>query len=644
MTDRLPWLARLLLLFVLLLPSIAAEAQASLSVETKGAALRGRALHLDVILESERPETVTVVVDGRTVQDLDLEPGSNEVTLPAPSAAASYQLELRSDDLATTTRIRTIPGWLSIAPPLLAILLALIFRDVLISLFLGVFLGAWILQNWNPFRAFASSIESFIVPALANPDHASILVFSTLLGGMVGLISKSGGTRGIVERIRKWATSPERGQVATWLMGIVIFFDDYANTLIVGSTMRPLTDRLRISREKLAYIVDSTAAPVVTIVPISTWIGFEIGLLAAAFSSVGITTDAYAAFLASIPYRFYPILALMLVLVIAASGRDFGPMLRAERRARSTGEVLGEGAVPLANLAGSELAPPDGVPYRAVNAVVPILTVIVITFAGLFITGSGGIERAEFASTGEWLRAVFSDADSYAALLWASLAGVTIALLLPITQRLMPLRELMSGLVGGFKAMLLALVVLVLAWSIGGVTEQLHTADYVVGLTEGILSPHWIGVIVFVTAALIAFATGTSWGTMAILMPLVVPVAHGIAISAGHAPGSTIYNAALMGGISSVLAGSVWGDHCSPISDTTILSSMATGCDHIEHVRTQLPYAIGIGVLGLLIGEIPAGYGMSPWISILAGAVVIVAGVLWLGRRADAVEAPQPQS
>jgi Na+/H+ antiporter NhaC len=643
MIDRLSRFARLLLFSVLLLPTIAAEAQASLSVETKGAALRGRALHLEVVLESERPETVAVVVDGRQVQELDLEPGSNEVTLPAPSAASSYQLEIRSADLAATTRIRTIPGWLSIAPPLLAILLALIFRDVLISLFLGVFLGAWILQDWNPFRAFSSSIESFIVPALANPDHASILVFSTLLGGMVGLISKSGGTRGIVERIRKWATSPERGQVATWVMGIFIFFDDYANTLIVGSTMRPLTDRLRISREKLAYIVDSTAAPVVTIVPISTWIGFEIGLLAAAFSSVGITTDAYAAFLASIPYRFYPILALILVLMVAASGRDFGPMLRAERRARSTGEVLGEGAVPLANLAGAELTPPEGVPHRAVNAVVPILTVIAITFAGLFITGSAGIERAEFASTGDWLRAVFSDADSYAALLWASLAGVTIALLLPITQRLMPLRELMSGMVGGFKAMLLALVVLVLAWSIGGVTEQLHTAEYVVGLTEGVLSPHWIGVLVFITAALIAFATGTSWGTMAILMPLVVPVAHGIAISAGHAPGSTIYNAALMGAISSVLAGSVWGDHCSPISDTTILSSMATGCDHIEHVRTQLPYAIGIGILGLLIGEIPAGYGMSPWISILAGAVVIVAGVLWLGRRADAVEAPLPQ-
>ncbi|MBW3670981.1 MAG: Na+/H+ antiporter NhaC family protein [Acidobacteria bacterium] len=536
--------------------------------------------------------------------------------------------------------IETIPGWLSITPPLLAIVLALVFRDVLMSLFLGVFLGAWILEAWKPFPAFSSTIGDYIVPALADTDHASILVFSTLLGGMVGLISKSGGSLGIVARIRGWATSPERGQVSTWLMGLFIFFDDYANSLIVGSTMRPITDKLRVSREKLAYIVDSTAAPVSSIFPISTWIGFEVGLIAAAFASVGITMDAYGAFIASIPYRFYPLFALLTVFVIAASGKDFGPMLRAEQRARATGKVQDDDAVPLADPTGDSLAPPADIPHRAINAILPIITVIVVTILGLYITGSSGVERAAFDSSGAWLQAVFSEANSYAALLWASMSGVIVALLLPAAQRLMPLRELMSGMVEGFKAMLLALIVLVLAWSIGAITESLHTADYVVGMTEGILSPHWVGVLVFVMSALIAFATGTSWGTMAILMPLVVPVAHGIATSAGYAPGSSIYVGALLGAISSVLAGSVWGDHCSPISDTTILSSMATGCDHIAHVRTQLPYALGVGVLGMAVGDIPTGYGLSPWISLLVGSIVIVGGVLWLGKRSDEQVAP----
>ncbi|MDX1582570.1 MAG: Na+/H+ antiporter NhaC family protein, partial [Thermoanaerobaculia bacterium] len=525
-----------------------------------------------------------------------------------------------------------------ITPPLVAIVLALVFRDVLLSLFLGVFLGALIIVEWNPFLAFSSTIGDYIVPALADADHAAIIIFSTLLGGMVGLISKSGGSLGIVARIRGWATTQERGQVATWVMGLFIFFDDYANSLIVGSTMRPITDKLRVSREKLAYIVDSTAAPISSVFPISTWIGFEVGLIAAAFATVGIEMDAYAAFIASIPYRFYPLFALLLVFVIAVTGKDFGPMLRAERRAWEKGEVLAPDAIPLADPTGESLMPPDDVPHRAVNAIAPIITVIVVTVIGLYITGSAEVERAAFGSTGTWLRSVFSSADSYAALLWASLSGVIVALLLPVAQRLMPLRELMSGMVEGFKAMLLALIVLILAWSIGAITESLNTAAYVVGLTEGVLSPHWVGALVFVMSALIAFATGTSWGTMAILMPLVVPVAHGIATTAGYVPGSTIHTAALLGAISSVLAGSVWGDHCSPISDTTILSSMATGCDHIAHVRTQIPYALAIGFLGMAVGDIPAGYGLSPWISLLVGSIVIVAGVVWLGKRTDVGE------
>jgi Na+/H+ antiporter NhaC len=209
------------------------------------------------------------------------------------------------------------------------------------------------------------------------------------------------------------------------------------------------------------------------------------------------------------------------------------------------------------------------------------------------------------------------------------------ALVLAITQRILTVGEATSAMVEGFRSMLLAFVVLILAWSIGSMCTELHTADYLVGLSSGLLSPHWVPVLTFVLSAAISFATGTAWGTMAILMPLVIPITHGLALESGIGVDSEQFYTLMLGTISSVLAGSVWGDHCSPISDTTILSSMASGCDHIAHVRTQAPYALAIGALGMVVGDIPTAYGLSPWISLLVGTVVIIGGVLWLGGRVD---------
>jgi Na+/H+ antiporter NhaC len=404
--------------------------------------------------------------------------------------------------------------------------------------------------------------------------------------------------------------------------------------------MRPVTDRLRISREKLAYIVDSTAAPVASVVPISTWIGFEVGLIAAAITGLGLDLNAYQVFIESIPYRFYPILALVLGFTIAASGRDFGPMLRAERRA-ARGELIAAGDTPLADFASPATEPPEGIPHRALNAVLPLATMVIVTVAGLFSTGvatlaDDGRRRVDFEGLIPWLREVFSSADPYSTLLWGSLAAVLVAVALPLAQRLLTLRASMEAMVEGFRSMLLALVVLVLAWSIGSVCEALGTAGYLVGLTEGVLDPHWFPALVFVISAVVAFATGTSWGAMAILIPLVIPIAHGLSLAEGYAAGGELYLIVLLGTVSSVLAGTVWGDHCSPISDTTILSSIASGSDHIAHTRTQLPYALGIGALGLLLGDIPtAVFGISPWISLAVGTAVIVGGVLWLGGKSD---------
>ncbi len=525
-------------------------------------------------------------------------------------------------------------GWLSVVPPLLAIFLALVTRDVLASLFLGVYSGALILYGWNPLTAFARTADDLIIKHYFDSDsgHMQIIIFTCFLGGMVGLISKSGGTQGIVERLAVYATDSRRGQVATWLMGVVIFFDDYANTLIVGPTMRPITDRLKVSREKLAYIVDSTAAPVVCLFPISTWVGFEIGLVNGAFKEIGLDVDPYAAFVASIPYRFYPFFALVLGLTIAVSRFDFGPMREAERRARETGEVLAKNARPIAEYGSKEVEAAEHIPKRAINALLPILTVITVTIVSLFASGSAVVERLPDDSTLDWLRNVLSSGSSFNALLQASLAGLTMALILPLAQRLLSLRDAMGAVVGGVKAMLMALMVLTLAWALGSACSQLGTAGYLVVLTQDVLSPSWLPAITFVLSAAIAFATGSSWGTMTILEPQVIPICHGLAIAAGLDMASDQYWNYMVATIAAVLAGSVWGDHCSPISDTTILSSMATGCDHIAHVRTQLPYALGAGGLGIVLGSILTAHGLSPWVALVIGAVLIVGFVVGYGR------------
>ncbi|MEE8522834.1 MAG: Na+/H+ antiporter NhaC family protein [Thermoanaerobaculia bacterium] len=595
--------------------------------------LAGTPLRIDVTGVGQPDLVATVRVDGREIGKQPLEEGDHRLSFDdAAIGSGTHELEVITSAGSVVTGFRVLPGWLSILPPLLAIGLALLTKDVLIALFLGIFGGAMILFSWNPAAAFGHVLDKFVVEALSDPSRASIVIFTTLLGGMVGLITKSGGTHGIVEALTPYATSRRRGQLATWAMGLLVFFDDYANTLIVGPTMRPITDRLRISREKLAYIVDSTAAPVVCLFPISTWVGFEIGLIGGAFDQLGLPYDAYSTFVATIPYRFYPIFALLIVVTLVMSRVDFGPMRLAENRARVEGKVLADDAEPIADYASADVEPPPDIPKRALNALVPIATVVVVTLIGLYVSGVSGVTRGVDQSFIDWIRNVLANADSYKTLLWASLSGATVALVLPVSQGLLKLREAMAAMVAGFKAMLMALVVLILAWSLSGVCAELQTAAYMVGLTDDVLSPGWLPALTFFLSAAIAFATGSSWGTMAIIEPLVIPICHSLAIAAGLEVGSAAYGSLMFATIGSVLAGSIWGDHCSPISDTTILSSMASGCDHIAHVRTQLPYAFAGGALAVLVGNVPVAFGWSPWISLLVGAVVIVGGVTVLKR------------
>ena len=532
---------------------------------------------------------------------------------------------------------RAIPGWWSIIPPVLAIAMALAFKRVIPALFLGVWIGAWIFVGgwftglfWGVLEAF----QVYVLNAMTDAGRASIILFSLMIGGMVGIISKNGGTQGIVQKIIGWADTPKRGQVATALLGIGIFFDDYANTLIVGNTMRPVTDRLRISREKLAYIVDSTAAPIATLAFVTTWIGFQVGLIGEAVAGIeGFTEGAYSIFLNSLAYSFYPILALYFVFVVANSNRDFGPMYRAEQRARTTGDVLSKNAhVDEAAGESDELEAKADIPHRAFNAVIPIVVLVGAVLAGLYWTGlaSAGPDAS--------LREIIGDADSYKSLMWGSLLGVLVAAALSVGQRILTLEETVEAWYSGLKSMLFAMIILVLAWALSNVTEVLHTAEYLTSVLGETLAPGVVPAIVFILAATTAFATGSSWGTMGILMPLIIPLVWAVLQlndMAQPAHYHIIYSS-----VSCVLAGAVWGDHCSPISDTTILSSMASGCDHIDHVRTQLPYAMSVGLVALLLGTLPAGFGFPWWISLPVGALLLSILLRTAGTPVDLHDVP----
>ncbi len=539
------------------------------------------------------------------------------------------------------------PGWLSLLPPLAAIILALITREVVISLFAGIWLGALFIADWNPLTATLMSVDRFALEALAeSPDHVAIIMFSLLLGGMVGVMSRSGGTLGMVEAMRPYATSRRRGQFFTWLAGIAIFFDDYANTLIVGNTMRPITDRLKISREKLAYVVDSTAAPMAAIALISTWVGFEITLIGDALASaagnvadpaeaadlLAASQNPFNVFLHSIPYLFYPILALLFVVMTVITRRDFGPMRAAEQRALDGGGLYRPDAQLAADTGGGLMDAPEDKPHRWFNAAVPVLITVAVALGGIYVTGRAAAEP------GAGLRTIVGEADPFKSLIWASFLGSVSAILMVWGQRILSLQQAVEAWVGGMRAMMLAMIILVLAWGLGGVTEALGTGPYLSSLLSETLPLRLLPVLVFLTAALISFATGTSWGTMSILFPVVVPLAVAMGAGVGFDAGS--HYSVLLGVVSSIMAGSIFGDHCSPISDTTVMSSMASACDHVDHVRTQLPYAVTVAGVAMLVGDIPSAYGVSPALGLAVGLVILYAILRLFGRRLNEADAP----
>ena len=640
-------------------------------------------------------------------------------------------------------------GWLRVVPPLVAIALAIATRRVVVSLLSGIFVGGLILSSCHPIAAVVTTLQDHLWETLTDESKLHVFAFTVLMGVMVGIINRAGGMQGMVRVITPWARSRRGGQLTAWGLGLFVFFDDYANTLLLGSTLRPLTDRLRISREKLAYLVDSTAAPVSGLALVSTWVAGEITYIQDGLDKLPGELDwsAMGLFLSSIPFRFYVLWALALVPLVALLGRDFGPMWDAERRALKGDIERGPGMA-----ARGPTDPDPETPARWYNAVIPIgVTVGVI----LYLMYRSGWASLDFRPTATWMD-IFGGADSYGSLLWGALAGAVSAAVLARGQRLLTGAALSEAAAAGALLMTPALAILWLASALSAMTgnkplraeraeieraqavavakaetlaqhkasseaiiapllarpgaladglhavmahgvdaadlaralvqagvepddvqmslrraglseddrkeveralqsataprssrrsatwsppayphraHRLYTGEFLSRLLEQRLNPLLLPTLVFVLSAAIAFATGTSWGTMGIVMPLVIPLAYRMLTVQTGAPG--VDHPVFVGVIGSVLAGAIFGDHCSPISDTTILSSQASGCPHMAHVWTQLPYALLVAGLSVIVGTLPASWGVSPWLLFPVGLGAMVAWLLWRGRPVE---------
>lgn len=519
---------------------------------------------------------------------------------------------------------------MSFVPPLLATLLAVASRRLVFSLLAAVFVGEVLRHGW--LQAVPRGVGEHLVGKLFSPWHIQVLGFTCMLLGTVRVATVSGGAQAVVDRVCGWVRSARSTRVATVLLGCLVFFDDYANCMLVGPTMRPLSDRYRIAREKLAYLVDSTAAPVAGLVLVSTWVGYEAGLFQEVGQELGLALEGYALLFAALPFRFYCVFALVAALTCAILGRDFGPMLRAERAARraaprdaASGRGAPEGA---AARGAAEPGEESRVPVerrRGRHAVLPILTILVGALGGFLIDGGAVSVVAErpsaVLSAGFWSQTLMATPSHAAVLFRAALVGALLAMVLPALERVLSPRESVEAFFAGIRSGGQAVLVLLSAWALAAVCKELGTGPTLIGLVGDDLAPVLVPAGTFLLAALIAFSTGSAFGTMAMLIPVSLPVAH--------ATGSEML---LVLTAAAVLDGAIFGDHCSPISDTTMMSSIGAGSDHLAHVATQLPYALLGMAAALGLGYLPVAFGVPLVLCYGAGIALVFVVFRFLGR------------
>lgn len=468
------------------------------------------------------------------------------------------------------------PSALSLLPPLLAIVLAIASRQVILSLGGGIWLGYCLFLHANPVTGLAASIEG-VIAVFEDPGNTKVIIFTLLVGGLLSTMESTGGVKGFIRWLegRRWVNSPRRAQFMAWGIGIVIFVESNITLLVAGAVSRPLFDRLRISREKLAYLIDSTSAPICILIPFNAWGAFNIGLIA----STG-ETNPVGLFFMAIPLNLYAISAVVVAAASIISQRDIGPMRAAQERTVG-GEVLWPNASPMVGPSLLAQENDDTTPARAMAMLLPVITLVLTLPLGMLITGDGDISAGSGSTS----------------VLWAVLCALAVSWLCVLPTRSHNVTELTAIFFKGAGGLVPVAVILLLSMALGSIANAMQAGQYLASVMGSNLPPALLLPVFFLTAGAIAFAIGSSWGTFAIMIPIALPVA----VALGFPPAPFL---------AAVLSGAIFGDHASPISDTTIVASMAAATDHIDHVRTQLPYALlagaisalGFAVMGVFIG------------------------------------------
>jgi Na+/H+ antiporter NhaC len=500
--------------------------------------------------------------------------------------------------------------WESVSVPLLAISLALLFKQVLVALGLAIILGAFVFHSFAFVPALETIFKTYLWGTISDTSHLFIYGFTIFLLAMVGVMVGSGGIGALLKRMTLLAKSARATKLTAFFMGLVIFFDDYANTLVVGGSMRSLFRKAKVSKAKLAYIIDSTAAPVAGLAIFSTWVVYEISQLDATFAANFLTYDGFLTFLSAFVFRFYCWFTLIFVFFNIWKGKDFGPMLASERDAYN-------GKLDLTQ------DDPDDTSHKASSMWIAILPLAWVIFGLPIALVWDGMQTAidPSLSFAGWFRTALGNADSAKVLMGISAGGFFLSCIVALLTKAQNLKGVGQSAWKGTLSVMPALVILTLAWAIQAACADVQIASYLMALIGPNMSAFWIAPVVFLTASAISFATGTSFGTMALMIPLAIPLAIGV----GNELTLLLVTAA-------VLDGAIFGDHCSPISETTVMSSIASSCDHMEHVNTQLPYAITTMLIALCIGYIPASMGAPFWAMWVMGAATIWLVIKWFGR------------
>lgn len=489
-------------------------------------------------------------------------------------------------------------GFVSIIPPIVAILLAVKTKNVITSLFWAGLFGALVLNDWNPIFALQNYIKDYIFVQTSKASNSDVLVLFIFIGGFVGVLTNSGGASVFANKIASFIDTRAKAQLIVWFAGMVIFFSANGTALILGPSFQPVTDKLKVSREKLAWLIDSTSSPVCILIPFISWGVYILGLMQKEFEAAGIKIDALEAFMHVLPFQFYSIGALFMIPVIALTGYEFSAMYKAERRTIETGQPYWPEAKPV-RLSIDINKIQKGATLSMMT--VP-LTVLFVCIFGLLIYHGFPFKRIP----GGILRA---------ALCFSYLAAAITCILITIKNKVKTPGECFKMYLDGTKQVVLIMMIVVLAWSLSSICQALGTGNYIVGASRGTV-PGWsVPALLFIAGAIMSFATGTSWGTFAILMPIAVPM-------------SAALGAPLFATIGSVLSGGLFGDHCSPISDTTVISSMGAACDHIDHVKTQLPYALTVAAASIIC-YIIAGFAGTPFLIFLQLFLVAIFGLLF---------------